>query len=350
MGNFMVLAEPRSGTTFFNSILDQHDCINCLGEVLPGFSGDHSFHNFWLNKLKIDASFLHLGKFPSVFSEYISFVNAKESSVTQIGFDIKYYQLEWLPDVSSIFLKHGFKVIHIIRKNILKRLVSYFLHSPEVRTKLKRPMHTTKPQRPVKVHMPSDTQLLEMLDESERRIEKYRAWISRFFSHIEIFYEDMVCDIQDKISKDTLISACSFLGVPVFEDYPKTTMKKMNPDRLRNIICNYHEIVRLLHQTKWYYLLDDPKNDIYKVQGYKFVEEAEIEFKNSQPKNALKILDKAQYFLNDDYECCFHQAICHAQLGDLETASFYCTKSLENSVDAFSRQRAANLLRKITSN
>jgi LPS sulfotransferase NodH len=128
------------------------------------------------------------------------------------------------------------KVIHLVRENTLKVIVSRH------RVRLSGGVAHTFTEVPIlKIHLPASNLIGEI-----KKIEKAKArWRKRLsaFAFLEVSYESFVSDKKDETHR-----VLSFLGVD--GSYELTSpLKRINPDRLDQVIENYDEVRDILRNT-----------------------------------------------------------------------------------------------------
>lgn len=312
MKRFFVFAEPRSGTTFLRHCLNAHPEIHLFGEVLPGIEGEASFHGYWLERIARDPSDILLEKVPMVFHEFLSglFSGREEPAV---GFDMKYYQLEWKPDLLAVLDMMDFHVIHVIRTNILKRYVSLLLHEPETRALIDRDQHTAARLAPVLIRVPDVESLPGLLEEYARRMQAFESAISSHLPYLFLTYEDMIDRQANYLTAETQKKVFDFLDVGPLAEMPTMAMRKMNPDKLRYSVLNYHEVVAALAATGFADMLDDPQWDMEHAAFHERMYQGHMAMEND-PAQALKHYLLASAMDPDDAEPYYQMAIIHAAL------------------------------------
>ena len=221
---FIILTKARSGSNLLVSFLNSHPNVYCEGEV------------FWKLEGRPYEQILEksLGKQPW-------YVKAK-------GFKIFYFHpldaeecgvwndLEAMKDV---------KVIHLQRKNILKSLISMkiALQSDEWMS-----THNNKNKPPRKaVHIP-ETQLRDLLEKTDDRIEKGNE-LFKDHQMINVFYEDFVSDTEE------YFRILDFLGVKRIA--PRTVLERQNPESMYQLVENYAELKSAFADTKWAHMFVD---------------------------------------------------------------------------------------------
>lgn len=157
-----------------------------------------------------------------------------------VGFKLFYYHLteqEW----NQLLAKDEFLVIHLVRKNRLKTIVSLDI------------AFKTKQWSKMKKNEISDNSKHIILDASKliqrlEKIENYEELTRRRFKEknfLEISYEDLVGMPRETFSKIT-----SYLDIHDI-DYKKTKLKKQNPETVQDLVINYDEVEQLLRNTRF---------------------------------------------------------------------------------------------------
>ena len=138
-----VIGTQRSGTTVLRALLEEHASITAFGEV---FLGRHAnmkecYYHFLRNRVKDDPELVVPSEATSVrlFDEYLEYLDTLKASDTDfLLFDCKYNFLlgalstgdqYWnqQPFLLRQFIRRKFKMIHIVRENVLATYVSSLL-------------------------------------------------------------------------------------------------------------------------------------------------------------------------------------------------------------------------------
>ncbi len=244
---FIILGKGRSGSNFLRSLLDSHGQILTFGEIFrrPGEIGwGRSDYNKYFQSPKLvtlmrneSPEFIEkkvFGKFPR--------------KISAVGFKIFYQHAHGdAREAAWTFLKNekDLKVIHLKRRNILKRLVSYKKALVTNEWKVGR---TDQKKEKIKVSLTYEECLQEFL-----RITADQEKYDDFFKNhpkIELIYENLSSD-RDKEMKRVQ----SFLGV---DDKPlKPSTRKQSYQPLSDSISNYFELKEKFGGTPWESFFED---------------------------------------------------------------------------------------------
>jgi hypothetical protein len=129
--------------------------------------------------------------------------------------------LDWVKENNA-------SVIHLIRKNPVKAIVSHFT------AKKRRTYHTTSRVNKVTIRL-SPRRLRREVAKRLYEIEKYRRLFSQQHYH-ELNYESFIEDRDYETHR-----ILNFLGIDEFVPL-KSRLVKQNPDSLDDILENFHEI------------------------------------------------------------------------------------------------------------
>jgi hypothetical protein len=242
MQRFIVLAGRRSGTTLLVESLDSHPDVECRKDVFSirrrwkRFQVDVKtglFYQFRTASLgrRIDYLFRRRRLVHAFLEETLS----PTGGVLARGIRLSYEQVRKYPDILPWVLENDVRVIHLVRDNALKAVVSHF-------TAKKRGFaHATSQVARVTLRLPP-AGLRAHLEKREREIDRYRA-LFRDRPCCEVSYESFLARKEEETRR-----LLGFLGIPRYA--PLTSrLVKQNPDSLRDILENYDEIARALRGT-----------------------------------------------------------------------------------------------------
>ncbi len=312
MVKFLVLATQRSGTVFLESILNSHPDIYCTGERLL-YNNVNSFIDFWDKKVKEDKINLTPKYSSKVLYNFMDeYFNARTEKA--VGFDVKYNQYFTIANMHTVLQKHDIRIIHLIRENILKTLISLRLNV--MQRELNRKSHTKEKVKAVKIRLETGNKLIKELNRRDEQIQYFKQLLSSYFPYLELHYEKFFPENQGEaqtIRPEILSSITEFLEVNLGENKMSTPYRKTNPVGLRDLLENYDEVYKTLISTRFAHLLneDNPADD-YENR----INQGEKLFSENRIQEALNFFHKMLEDYSDNARLCNNIAVCYWQLHD----------------------------------
>lgn len=177
-----------------------------------------------------------------------------------IGLDIKYTDFKDEPSLFQHLLENRVKVVHLVRRNVLKLYISELLNNRK--KELNRKSHMNHVPPVVKVELPVGEDLMREIRFREADIASFRKVIRDQVTYMEVHYEDLVlCDSSQPghFNRNELNRIYDFLGLSERPMDLQTKMKKINPARLSDLVINLSEVKDTLRsqELKYSLLLDD---------------------------------------------------------------------------------------------
>lgn len=244
---FILLGTQRTGTTLIRTSLDSHPDILCCGEVFE--LGRNPYRNddgYWSYSTRSVYHRLRSGLLPgTVAKEYLErlFFDQRYSAV---GFKLMLSQCKAKPFIWPLLTQYELKAVLVIRRNALKTLIS---RRTAAASGVYHISNTLKAKSAVrswnarKIHLDSTSLLLELESIVSER-DQWRSLIGNTFELLEVYYEDYTKD-QDSMNSKLQ----NFLNV---NEYPlKSDLRKVNPDKLEQILGNFGEVRQVLEGTKF---------------------------------------------------------------------------------------------------
>lgn len=243
---FIIIAHPRSGSTWLVDMLNSHPEIISCSELFfayavkdkPTWSGEKDIllKQAYLRKSK--GIFKRLRPF-SCF-RYLDYVYSYKDSVNAIGFKLIYGQLLRSPETLVYLLNNKVHVVHLIRRNILDLILSWDA------SRLRKVMHSFDNVGQVQVDL-NTSHLLDRLRWVDRKIR----FAKKLFSHsglpyIEVEYEALLSKYS------TFDDLLEFLGIEGGKQKLETPLKKLSRGSHKEIIANFEEVRSVLKGTKYY--------------------------------------------------------------------------------------------------
>ena len=307
MTPFIVVTKQRSGSGFLESCLNSHPEISCFYEFLlynksksDCESSRFGFYDYWLDKIRENEKFIRASYSDEVHKELFNgYLNdiflARPNSV--IGGDIKYgqeSQYMW-----GLLASRGFKIIQLIRCNLLKCYVSIILNGMQKKTGRKAHEFRKVPIYKIKVPVENLLYELQMMFD---QILFYCNVLTKEFGEwrLPLFYENLFSESSRSGSTISLSSSeeiYNFLEVKDRKVSMVSTMKKLNPTSLENYVINYDELLEIITPTKWSFLLADKRcelldgwNHLWNVSLDKTVKEFEGKNFSNFKENLSQVL------------------------------------------------------------
>lgn len=240
---FVAFGLARSGTTLLVRLLDSHEQILCMGEVLqPESSICHPLYpipRYQLYREQSTRSRL-ISKLAKDYGlrRYLDWLFETYRNEA-VGFKLMLVQLQEFPQVADYMRKKQFRIIHIVRENLLKLHVSYARAQMTDLWVSKKPVAQTQVKLAVR-------DLLDDLEDLEKQQQLQSQLISQMqLSHIELIYEKLAQDYGQ-----ALLPVLDFLGVD--KKYKlNTELRKITSDDLKQVIENYQEVTDALTSTRY---------------------------------------------------------------------------------------------------
>jgi len=265
---FVIVSNARTGSTMLVDALNSHPRVRCFREIfnrlrpeidyaVPGYDGTNRDH---INQRYLDpAAFLRAQVY-----------GPEAATMDAIGFKVHYGHFEGFPKLLGVLQEDtGIRVIHLVRRNALRALVSLRLAETTgewarfrrtemtvggaVRSGRRRLRAAAVRFGLRKGSAPSvrlsPEECVSYFEETSSLAAEYAA---SFASHtvLNVTYEELL-EMRDVVFEATL----DFLGV---ERAPlQTTLERQRPEPLRVLIENYDEIAATLRGTAYAEFLED---------------------------------------------------------------------------------------------
>ncbi|MDJ0531198.1 MAG: sulfotransferase [Xenococcaceae cyanobacterium MO_207.B15] len=242
---FIITCAPRTGSTMLRMMLNSHPYIICHGEVIS-IKGKPNLGKEYQKKIAKTSDELATirSQDPVKFlDEYV----LNQENCEAVGVKIKYLQLE--EQFKSIFQRIAndktIYIIHLTRKNLLKRYISNKLAGAKKTPTVIRDSTAKKEQPKIAINLQSCLEDILSVKEAEIRFREH------FKNHklFEIVYEDILADKNNQMNK-----LQNFLGVNSIDLELQTV--KVNSDNLEEVVENYQELVTTIKDTPYAQYLD----------------------------------------------------------------------------------------------
>lgn len=236
MIKFIVLSTQRSGSSYLCSLLDKHPDIRCVEEIFMPRNRNPVTYRTWRNA-SFGRKLKHLFTRQESIDAYLEELCAGQPKLDAFGFKLMYGQVARYPEILNWCKRNDVRVVHLIRKNALKMVVSR-------QVALKRGVYlSTRPVEAVTVNL--DTRrLIPELQQSDRLVQHNRELFS-MLPCIETSYEEVMKDRDEQLRR-----VQTFLGCHVNLQL-SSELVKTSPDSLENLIDNYGEVCEALSGSRF---------------------------------------------------------------------------------------------------
>ncbi|MEP7319818.1 MAG: hypothetical protein ABI921_13780 [Panacibacter sp.] len=248
MTKFVVFTTPRTGSSLLVKTLDTHPAIFCAGELF--FFKKGIFHTeaqypflripFIGNKLN------YLVNYPFIFLSLKGFLNKFYDSKTAkaaAGFKLMHFQTYYTPGVMKYLQTNQVKTLVLIRKNVLRNTLS------DLRARSTKVYHNEGGNKSTaipkfKVDIQELAKKMQQIGGFNRQLENDSKNLDRKI----IYYEDFE-------NWDAAISGIlQYLNV---DNIPlQAASKKLNPEKLEDMLENYAEVSKWLNENGYSKYLD----------------------------------------------------------------------------------------------
>jgi hypothetical protein len=236
---FFIAGIQRTGTTYIRTMLNSHRDIRCIGEAfLPAKEGEEYYYTYKNKGLK--RKLWHIFFKKKLICEYLDYIYSKKR-YKAIGFKLMLNQSMKHRAIKKYLETKQIRGLIVIRKNVLKTYVS------RETAKARKVFHSQDALSAYQVTLNP-----EKMMRSLHVIEKDNQAILATFQpleHMFFTYEDFVMN-RGNLHTNIL----EYIGVNSNVQLT-SPLKKLNPDRLQEIVTNYDQVSRRLLDSPFAYCL-----------------------------------------------------------------------------------------------
>ena len=243
---FLVLTQARTGSNMLVSMLDSHPNIKCYGEVFNP-SSSFGYVNWQRNSYLRRIANKYIRDY-NVEKYIYSLLSVGPKDNTQaVGFKVIYPgQFDRWPNLRYYCRENNFKIISLIRQNLIRKYVSSRIANYEGAWSARE--HRNK-RVSIKVDLSDLSRFIDRMETIYHLIDT----LSVEFRGIKISYEELSSN-RDSVMTEVF----QYLGIKEFEiEALKAKTAKQNPERLDQIIENYDEVCSFLRNTRYEWCLEE---------------------------------------------------------------------------------------------
>ncbi|XP_020239721.1 uncharacterized protein LOC109818611 isoform X2 [Cajanus cajan] len=235
---FAILSNQRSGSGWFETLLNSHINVSSNGEI------------FSVRERRVNVSTI-VQTLDKVYNLDWLTSASKNECTAAIGFKWMLNQglMEHPKEVAYYFNQRGVSVIFLFRRNLLRRMVSMLANSYDRYAKLlsgihKSHVHSTEEAETLSKYKPTinSTSLLADLKDMEMRTAKALEYFNTT-RHMILYYEDLIRN------RTKLKDVQEFLGLPQME--LSSRQVKIHRGTLSSHIKNWDDVNRTLKGTAY---------------------------------------------------------------------------------------------------
>jgi signal transduction histidine kinase len=247
MVKFVIVGVRRTGTTLIRTTLDSHPHVRCFGASfrhgrrLTNSQGEN-FETGYQQYLRASPvrrlQDLLLPALP--VHAYLDELFAPGEHKA-VGFKLLDYEFRQYPIIMQYLRQQDARVIQVVRKNVLKTLISRSVK------KVRRFGKATESVARTQITLRAD-RLVKDLERIEQANEQW-PHETQGMPYLRTTYEDFVADKAHELRR-----MLDFLDVE-FIDNLQSPLIKVNPDDIRQIITNYDQVEVALKGTRYEWCL-----------------------------------------------------------------------------------------------
>jgi LPS sulfotransferase NodH len=271
----LLISRQRSGSHFVKSFIESRfSGVVCSGEVLekpfdtqpPVLPAHPEIPRFWAWYAR-EAAAGRIATAPderiAAFEFYLKNLIWK-TKPGELVVDAKYNSIRSLSgyedtdhgsaDFTAFIRREQIPVLHLIRSNVLKTLVS---HELARQTGIwQRTSERASSEILPKIKLDAEV-LIHAITQAERLTRDYREHFCGHPGYEEVIYEDLVRAVTNTHSTPSLDAIGRFLGrKPLASVQCGIWCKKTTPDDPAEVVANWDEIVRVLRNTKYAWMTE----------------------------------------------------------------------------------------------
>jgi LPS sulfotransferase NodH len=243
---FIVLSTQRTGSHLLRSVIGSHPRFVHVGEALiPETHKPGSFDAFLTASTRASTP-------ESLWREYLVDLCSENPSASYAGLLVKYEHVDRIMgrDLTRDPIFDDVRIIHLVRRNILRMVASHHLAVARGYHVLHEPIQ----HEITSVDLPVDG-VLNHLRKKQTLVETFRGRLDGRPRTLEVAYEDIMQgeQVSDRLTSDL----CRFFEVDnKFARMPETV--KLGPDRLVDMVGNYDAVASVLAGSEFEEMLEKP--------------------------------------------------------------------------------------------
>ena len=226
----------RVGSTFLQNAIDSHTDIVGIDEVFVNRIREGLRKSGFIPYVRFKS-----GEAILTPREYIRDVVHKTYPETNTCFKLMYHQIHYHNGLyHSLTNGNEIKILHLMRKNLLKQVVSFYKMAEEN-------------------HKPIEISADQLLNEVIRADQDNKNWANTFRNKIKLtlYFEDMIGKTEDDrtyLANNANVAVCDFFKVDQQQLFSKT--RKKNKDDISVYLPNIDDIRKKFKDTEYEWMVE----------------------------------------------------------------------------------------------
>lgn len=244
---FFIAGVRRSGTTLIRTTLDSHPTVRCIGEAFnftgrfQSPAGDKLSYQRYLHESRLRQA-ADLVNRRGMVERYLEgyFADPEHSA---LGLKLMIKHAQEFPSAFNYLRRNGAKAIHVVRRNVLKTLISRAVK------KQTRIAHSRNAQSVKQITLEAG----RLITDLDRIHQSNIQWVQllKGFPYMQVVYEDFAEDTEAELAR-----MYDFLGVEHLPNV-RSHLVKVNPNEISRILLNYDEVSSVLRGTRYEWCLEE---------------------------------------------------------------------------------------------
>lgn len=252
-----IIGRQRSGTTVFRELLKNEGAFDC-DEIFHGvISRPHRFYRYVLERIAKQPALVHPQSHPALFWDYVKHLRSIAKGAP-LAMDVKYFGLNVIPTREDVdgrgpflfnyMVESGARVVHVVRQNKLRILVSEELSKATGLWSVSREEDKLTEKKPLTINPKA---ALTFIDAQLNQQKRVAVQLNRVSDLEAIEYESMFDG--DVFSEHTLQVARRFMAKQDIDPRPRNI--RMNPEPIAQLVENFDELAAALRGTPHEWML-----------------------------------------------------------------------------------------------
>jgi LPS sulfotransferase NodH len=247
MVKFVIFGQQRTGTTLVVTLLRSHPSILSIGELFDDKEkiegGVVQTYKLYIKQLSSNRDYKPVQHKDLIYQYLDHFFSKSDFDAT--GFKLMLNQGKKYPIILDYLKEKQFKVILVVRKNVLNTSISKLRSRQTGIYDSSQTIFDRTKCLNSKIRIPVESLLIELDSVAKQNIGLKNTVSNLGLDYITVFYERLT---ENRVEETQRI--LTFLGAAINVEL-NTQLQKVSPFELKNSVENYEEIVQALKNTPY---------------------------------------------------------------------------------------------------